>query len=270
MAQPQGLNNKPEEEQVNSLIYLMGDQADDILVSFNLTTEEAKQYETVMRRFKEHFFIRNNVDQIKSNQRGKEQKWKKTKPQPNQVENTSKTAKKYMRCGKDHKRDQQNCPAINSTCHKCQETGHWTKVCRGAMINNQTITFKIDTGADVTVLPAGQYSHLFQQNERNLPTRTLYGAAHTKLQVNTMVSATLSYKDKKTHENIYLVERTIEPLLSRKASVALNLIARIHTIETNTSANQKLNPHQEFPELFKGIGRMPTEYEIKLKPGARP
>ncbi|GLV45981.1 hypothetical protein CBL_02931 [Carabus blaptoides fortunei] len=56
-----GLNNKPEEEQVNSLIYLMGDQADDILVSFNLTTEEAKQYETVMRRFKEHFIIRNNI-----------------------------------------------------------------------------------------------------------------------------------------------------------------------------------------------------------------
>ncbi|GLV33436.1 hypothetical protein CBL_20175, partial [Carabus blaptoides fortunei] len=206
------------------------------------------------------------------------EEWKKTKPQPNQVGNTSTTAKKCMRCGKDHKRDQQNCPAINFTCHKCQKTGHWAKVCRGAMvkridgeenkvaflgevrddnekqwrvpiqINNQTITFKIDTGADVTVLPAGQYTHLFQQNERNLPTRTLYGAACTKLQVNTRVSATLSYKDKKAHENIYLVERTIEPLLSRKAS---------------------LNPHQEFPELFKGIGRMPAEYEIKHKPGAR-
>ncbi|GLV38149.1 hypothetical protein CBL_10116 [Carabus blaptoides fortunei] len=54
-----GLNNKPEEEQFNSLIYLMRDQA-DILISFNLTTEQAKQYETVMRLFKEHFIIRNN------------------------------------------------------------------------------------------------------------------------------------------------------------------------------------------------------------------
>lgn len=37
-----GLNTRGEEEQVNTLIYLMGDQAGDIFISFTLTEAEKK------------------------------------------------------------------------------------------------------------------------------------------------------------------------------------------------------------------------------------
>lgn len=42
-----GLNDKPEEVQVNTLIYTMGDEADDILRSFTLTEEDARVYAKV-------------------------------------------------------------------------------------------------------------------------------------------------------------------------------------------------------------------------------
>ena len=45
--QTPGLSRGEEESQINMLIYAMGDQADDILQSFNLNTMQLKQYHTV-------------------------------------------------------------------------------------------------------------------------------------------------------------------------------------------------------------------------------
>ena len=39
-----GINKHSKSTKVNSLIYLMGDQADDILRSFNLSEEDTKKY----------------------------------------------------------------------------------------------------------------------------------------------------------------------------------------------------------------------------------
>ena len=50
-----------QESQINTLIYAMGDQADDILNSFNLTSAQLKQFHTVKTRFDEHFLVRQNV-----------------------------------------------------------------------------------------------------------------------------------------------------------------------------------------------------------------
>ena len=46
-----GLTDKAETVQVHTLIYSMGDAADDILKSFNLTEEEQKTYTTVKEKF---------------------------------------------------------------------------------------------------------------------------------------------------------------------------------------------------------------------------
>ena len=50
-----------EESQINILIYAMGDQADDILNFFKLSTTQLKQYHTVKTKFDEHFVVRRNV-----------------------------------------------------------------------------------------------------------------------------------------------------------------------------------------------------------------
>ena len=56
-----GLNQKDGESQVNTLIYSMGEEAEDIVMSFGLTAEEAKQYNVVKGRFEAHFVVKRNV-----------------------------------------------------------------------------------------------------------------------------------------------------------------------------------------------------------------
>ena len=47
--------------QVNTLIYTMGQEADDIFHSFNLSDEDQKKYHTVKQKFDSHFIKRRNV-----------------------------------------------------------------------------------------------------------------------------------------------------------------------------------------------------------------
>jgi hypothetical protein len=56
-----GLTSRSEEEQVNTLIYFMGDSADDILLSFGLSVENAKKYSEVLQKFENFFVARRNV-----------------------------------------------------------------------------------------------------------------------------------------------------------------------------------------------------------------
>ena len=46
---------------MSTLIYAMGDQADDVLRSFTLTKEDRKTYTTVKSKFDNHFIQRRNV-----------------------------------------------------------------------------------------------------------------------------------------------------------------------------------------------------------------
>ena len=55
------LDQKDSKSQVNTLIYSMGEEADDIVVSFGLTTEVAKQYNVVKGKFEAHFMVKRNV-----------------------------------------------------------------------------------------------------------------------------------------------------------------------------------------------------------------
>ena len=50
-----GLSAKDDKAQVNTLIYAMGDEADDILRSFNLSEDDSKRYDAVKGKFESHF-----------------------------------------------------------------------------------------------------------------------------------------------------------------------------------------------------------------------
>ena len=56
-----GLSEKDEEVQVDSLLYAMGSEGEDILKSFSLSAEDAKKYDAVTKRFEGHFVKRRNT-----------------------------------------------------------------------------------------------------------------------------------------------------------------------------------------------------------------
>ena len=66
-----GIDKQSEEAQVNTLIYSMGDQADDILRSFGLSAEDSKKYTVVKEKFESHFVKKRNVifERARFNQR---------------------------------------------------------------------------------------------------------------------------------------------------------------------------------------------------------
>ena len=54
-------HEKSEEQQVHTLVYSIGDEADDVLTAFKLTDEERKNYATVKEKFTSYFVKRRNV-----------------------------------------------------------------------------------------------------------------------------------------------------------------------------------------------------------------
>ena len=46
---------------MNTLVYSMGEETDDIMVSFGLTADDAKQYKLVKNRFESHFIVKRNI-----------------------------------------------------------------------------------------------------------------------------------------------------------------------------------------------------------------
>jgi ElaB/YqjD/DUF883 family membrane-anchored ribosome-binding protein len=59
--QASGLATKTQEVQVSTLIYSMGDKAEDLLESFNLKDDEVKDYSKVKSKFEEYFDKRRNT-----------------------------------------------------------------------------------------------------------------------------------------------------------------------------------------------------------------
>ena len=68
------LIEKSEENQVNTLVYSMGDAADDILITLGLTAENKKKYKPVTEKFTDHFVKKQNTifERGKFNQRVQE------------------------------------------------------------------------------------------------------------------------------------------------------------------------------------------------------
>ena len=56
-----GLSADSEKRQVSTLLYCLGKDADDVLVSTNVTEDERKRYKDIMAKFDDHFKIRCNL-----------------------------------------------------------------------------------------------------------------------------------------------------------------------------------------------------------------
>ena len=69
------LVSKSEEAQISTLIYSMGDKAEDLLESFNLKEDEANKHKTVKAKFEEYFDKRCNTiyERARFNSRNQEE-----------------------------------------------------------------------------------------------------------------------------------------------------------------------------------------------------
>ena len=157
------------------------------------------------------------------------------------TENRNKHSDKpCMRCGDARHPTKDQCPALRGTCRKCHRVGHYARVCLskkaavtarevlvdseeddGAFLGSVTsdkssawtvrirleeeeFPFKMDTGAEVTVISEDTYDAL-QRPTLDKPSRVLYGPARQPLDVLGQFRGNMTQGPSQHLENIYVV-----------------------------------------------------------------
>ena len=129
-------------------------------------------------------------------------------------------------------------------------------------LNKRPITFKIDTGADVTVISDADYN---KEADGPLSTcnKQLSGPSREALDVCGQFQGQLQRSSVSTTQEIYVIRGLHTPLLGKPAIEAVQLLTFLNGIKLDDIISK-------FPTLFTGLGRLRDSYKIKLKDGAIP
>ncbi|KAJ8340687.1 hypothetical protein SKAU_G00353200 [Synaphobranchus kaupii] len=132
------------------------------------------------------------------------------------------------------------------------------------MVNGQRITFKLDTGAAVTAIPATLYTER-RHGTLTRATKNLCGPSNTPIEVRGQFNAIIEHKGKTTKRPVFVIPGLATPLLGLPAIQELQLLSTVDSIQELSAHFQQL-----YPKVFAGLGRLKDEYRIKLMEGARP
>ena len=231
----------------------------------------------------------------------KSQVRKSTHPQPPPIDNPKQPQTVHKdtctRCGKSPLHSRQQCPAREAVCQKCSMKGHYQVVCHskgvnviestsptedsvddflGAVetntankptcsvtvsLNNHDVNFKIDMGADVTVIPESIFKKL-NGVELQHCSRSLSGPCQKTLEVCGQFTGVMQYNNIVVEQEVFVIHDLHKALIGLPAIEALELVSRVNNITLDIPA--------KFPELFEGLGSLPGEYTIRLSDNARP
>ncbi|CAC5366075.1 unnamed protein product [Mytilus coruscus] len=205
-----------------------------------------------------------------------------------------------QRCGNRQYHPREKCPAKGAKCYKCSNIGHFAKSCKTGktvesvsvnsdsegflgtintvgdrpwttklFIRKKEIDFKIDTGADVTVISDSDLNginsiELMKANKR------LSGPGNTNLNVVGKFQCMLETKDKFSVQDIYVVKGLSKPLLGRPAIQALGIIDKVNVSSVNASSEANNYYRGKYPKIFNGLGKTKWTYTIALGPDAKP
>ncbi len=129
------------------------------------------------------------------------------------------------------------------------------------LVNGKVQNFKLDTGADVSVMSYADFQKINLSLEATK--KRLFGPNKSQLDVAGVFSADLRKGDKSSVQEVYVVPGLTQPLLGRPAIEALELLVRADSITVEDVKKQ-------YPKLFDGLGTFEGEYDIVLKEDAKP
>ena len=204
------------------------------------------------------------------------------------------------RCGKE-RHPREKCPERDAQCHNCQRIGHYSSQCRQRAVstvqdgetvdtafldtmstdqnktwitkitvNGRVITFKLDTGTEVTAISEATWRTLGKP-PLGAPNKQLFGPARQALEVMGKFQAYLCYKGREASPQVFVVNNLKTNLLGLPDITALHLAARMESVNTQTTAETTAELiKRKFPKAFQGLGNLGKEYEIKLQPDSKP
>ena len=134
-------------------------------------------------------------------------------------------------------------------------------------IQEKAVIFKLDTGAAVTAISQETWQ-MVKKPQLRQSNRQLFGPARQALEALGDFNAHLSYNGRETHQQVYVVNNLHTNLLGLPAISALHLATRMDTVDSLPTTDEIIK--RKFPNIFKGLGNLGEEYDIKLQPDAKP
>lgn len=207
---------------------------------------------------------------------------------------TRKPGDKCQKCGNNEHTGNATCPAKDAFCHKCNKKGHFKRCCwskevkevnevennesgdffiaavgAGAngnpwcvdlMISGSRVKFKIDSGADVTVMNLKTYQSL-DSPPKLFPTRVNLNSVGGPINCKGTFLTQTTVKGVVYRFRVFVVN-TVSNLLSRQLSEAMNLVKL--TINELRHSKKQLDQKKELG-CMKG-----SDVKIRLKSHAEP
>ena len=128
-------------------------------------------------------------------------------------------------------------------------------------------------GTQVNIIPLSTFRELNIKHPLLPPETQLSSLTGNPLNVKGTINLNCRYKAKQIETLFYVVETSRTPLMSLKTSLDLSLIQLIYSVDNPGGQNEICTKEQimcEYPDLFKGVGLIPGDVELHLKPDAVP
>jgi len=100
-------------------------------------------------------------------------------------------------------------------------------------LNGRKVDFKLDAGADVTVIPPSLYQSLKPTPLLSKTTKLLMGPVKQKLNCLGTFTAELQVQDNVTTEQVYVIPDLERELLGRAIAERLKLVSRLDSLSTD-------------------------------------
>lgn len=246
-----------------------------------------------------------NVHSVKKGEKDKRMN-NKVKYNKKSSEFGEKIIENCRRCGKTHKIRQ--CPAWGKRCMKCKKENHFASLCQNQHIkainlkedesdseilwsisenkppkqinavewteclevNNMKISFKLDSGAEVNVLPIDLIKKM--ENVDIVPTdRKLSSYSGHEVKIKGICMLNCKVRNIKKKLEFFVAERSVQPVLGINALEKLSLVSRIcSSIRSLPIKNAAEDIIQNYEDVFKGTGKLKTVHKIVLKEDSNP
>lgn len=204
---------------------------------------------------------RQQQQQQKSQQQQRQQNNENNRQTSQQNNGQAKMINNCSRCGHSHKLNE--CPAYGKECRSCSKLNHYASMCRmrnvnminandegdqsefyvniveevnndvsypwteKIKINGKDVTFKIDTGAEIDVLPVNVVERLGCVDVRNTAI-TLRAFGGHRLKPTGMCSLLSSYHGITIKSNIAVVDKNFMPILGLKSCIRFGIVNPKH------------------------------------------
>ena len=138
---------------------------------------------------------------------------------------------------------------------------------------------KLDTGSQGNIMPLRTYANLYpnQIDKSGSPVNinpcntTLTAYNGTQIKQYGYIELPCTYKNQSANFRFYIADTSAAVIFGFDMCIQLGIVNLNCSIsESNTPVRSTKQLLTEFPECFKGIGKLPGEYQLQLKDNSKP